>query len=320
MSQFPIYEDLGVKVFQMSISWAAVAPTRPAKPRDPGDAAYQWPADVDYAITEARRHRMQVLLMLSGSPPWANHGRSSEYAPTHPSDFAAFARAASRRYPSVRRWMIWGEPSRSANFKPLVPQPLGTSITAAQKAAPRRYARLLDAAYGQLKAQRKTNVVIGGNTYVTGEIRPGAWMANMKLPNGRPPRLDWYGHNPFGYRNPSLRNPPSKQGLVDFSDLGRFDKLLQRKLGKRLHKRIKLWLSEFTVATGPDREFNFHVSRATQARWIKNAFKVARSLHNVAGLGWIHLYDEPPGPSISNGGLITYNGKRKPGYYAFKRG
>lgn len=320
MSQFPIYEDLGVKVFQMSISWASAAPTRPANPRDPGDAAYQWPADVDYAIAEARRHGMQVLLMLISSPPWANGGRSSEYAPTHPTDFAAFARAASRRYPSVRRWMIWGEPSRSANFKPLVPQPLGTSITAAQKAAPRRYARLLDAAYGQLKAQRATNVVIGGNTYVTGEIRPGAWMANMKLPNGRPPRLDWYGHNPFGYRNPNLRSPPSKQGLVDFSDLGRFDKLLQRTLGKPLHRRIKLWLSEFTIATGPDREFNFHVSRATQARWITNALKVARSLPNVAGLGWIHLYDEPPGPSISNGGLITYDGKRKPGYYAFRRG
>ena len=93
-----------------------------------------------------------------------------------------------------------------------------------------------------------------------------------------------------------------------------------RKLGKPLRRRIKLWLSEFTVATGPDREFNFHVSRATQARWITNALKVARSLPNVAGLGWIHLYDESPGPSISNGGLITYDGMRKPGYYAFKRG
>lgn len=322
VSQFPIYEDLGVTVFQMAVSWATVAPTRPRHARNPADPAYVWPPDVDYAIREARAHGMKVLLMLTQAPSWANSGRAPEYAPDRPSDFAAFARAASRRYPSVRHWMIWGEPSRSNNFKPFVEQPLGTKITPAQKRAPRRYARLLDAAYGQLKAVRRTNIVIGGNTYVTGEVRPGDWMRAMKLPNGRPPRLDLYGHNPFGYRNPNLRSKPSKRGLVDFSDLGRFDRVLQRDLGRPLHKRIRIWLSEYTVATGPDIEFNFWVSHATQAKWITSAFRVAKRVRNVAGLGWVHLYDDPPipGKQVVNGGLIGYDGVKKLGYKAFKRG
>lgn len=320
-SQFPVYEQLGVTIYQTSLSWAAVAPTRPARPRDPRDAAYRWPADVDTAIAEARRHRMKVLIMLIGSPPWANGGRSSEHAPDRPGDFAEFARAAARRYPSVRHWMIWGEPSRSNNFKPLIEQPLGTPITAAQKRAPRRYARLLDAAYGQLKAQRRSNLVIGGNTYVTGEIRPPDWVRNMRLPSGRPPRLDLYGHNPFSFRNPDLRNPPSAQDLVDFSDLGRFDKQIQRYLRPPRHKPIRLFLSEFTIPTGPDREFNFYVSRRTQAKWITNAFRVARKV-NAVGLGWIHLYDEPPfvGGTSVQGGLLTHDGRRKRGFYAFLRG
>ncbi len=322
VSQFPIYEDLGVTVFQMAISWAEVAPTRPRNPRDPADPAYVWPPDVDYAIREAKAHGMRVLLMLISAPPWANSGRTPEYAPDRPSDFATFARAASVRYPSVRHWMIWGEPSRSNNFKPLVLQPYGARMNAARRRAPERYARLLDAAYGQLKAQRRSNLVIGGNTYVTGEVRPFDWMRAMKLRDGRPPRMDLYGHNPFSLRHPSLSNPPSSSNVADLSDMGRFDKAVQRALGKPRKKTIKLFLSEFTIPTAKDREFNFFVSRQKQATWITDAFKLVRRVRNIAGLGWVHLYDEPPSPGneVSNGGLLTHDGKRKPGYAAFKRG
>ena len=322
VSQFPIYDDLGVTIYQTAMSWAAVAPTRPADARNPQDPAYQWPAELDATIREAQRYRMKVLIMLANAPPWANGGRSQEYAPDRPSDFGDFARAAARRYPGVRHWMIWGEPSRSQNFKPFVIQPFNTPITAAQKRAPRRYARLLDAAYGQLKAQRRSNIVIGGNTFTIGEIRPLDWVRAMRLPNGRRPRMDFYGHNPFTTRSPNLSNPPSRGALVDFSDLARFDKQLQRYLGRPLHKTIKLFLSEFTIPTAADREFNYYVSQRTQARWITNAFKVARTVKNIAGLGWIHLYDEPPiaGKPVVHGGLLAHDGRKKLGYYAFRRG
>ncbi len=82
--------------------------------------------------------------------------------------------------------MIWGEPSRSNNWKPFVPQALGQPLAPSMRVAPRRYARLLDAAYGALKAVRKSNIVIGGNTYVTGEVRPIDWVKSMQLPNGKP--------------------------------------------------------------------------------------------------------------------------------------
>jgi hypothetical protein len=219
--------------------------------------------------------------------------------------------------------MIWGEPSRGQNFRPFARQPFHTKITPGQKRVPQRYARLLDAAYGQLKAQRRSNLVIGGNTYVSGEIRPYDWVRDMKLPGGRPPRMDLYGHNPFTLRNPDLGNPPSPDDFADFSDLGRFDNAIQRSLGRPRGRTIKLWLSEFAIPTDVDSEFNFHVSLATQARWITNAFRVARQVKDVAGLGWIHLYDEPPDPAgeaVSHAGLLTYDGTKKPGYDAFKRG
>jgi Cellulase (glycosyl hydrolase family 5) len=325
VSQFPIYRDLGVSLFQTAINWASVAHTRPANPRDPNDPAYQWPPDEDYAIEQASANHMHVLLMLTGSPSWANGGRGANYAPTRPSDFADFATAAAKRYPAIRHWMIWGEPTRVPNFKPFVAQSVkahGRPLTTRQQQAPHRYARLLDTAYGALKAVSPKNLVIGGNTYTTGDIPPVAWVQNLKLANGKPPRMDLYGHNPFSYRHPSLKNNQSSTGTVDFSDLGRFQKVIDRSLARPRHKRIRLFLSEFTVPTDkPDAEFNFHVTRALQAKWITDAFRVARQVH-AYGLGWIHLYDDPPDPTraVVQTGLIDGTGNKKPGYFAFKRG
>src|SRR4051794_14469609 len=64
VSQFPIYADLGAGIYQYAVRWDAVAPTEPAHPADPSDPAYHWPAEVDDAIAEARRHGIRVAIML----------------------------------------------------------------------------------------------------------------------------------------------------------------------------------------------------------------------------------------------------------------
>jgi hypothetical protein len=324
-SQFPIYKDLGVTLYQMALSWPSVAPTRPANPRDPADPAYHWPADVDFALQQASQNNMRVLLMLVNSPSWANGGHAQPgYAP-RPSDFADFARAAARRYPAVRHWMIWGEPTRRPNFIPLVPETkFNKPLSKRQQAAPHRYARILDAAYGALKSVRRSNLVIGGNSFTVGDIRPLHWIQNLRLPNGKPPRMDLYGHNPFSFRHPSLKNPPSSPYTVDFSDLARFGRQVDRNLGRPGKRHIRLFLSEFTIPTDlPDAEFNFHVTRAVQSRWITDAFRVAKQI-GAYGLGWIHLYDDPPDPThqhgVVQGGLIDATGAKKPGYFAFQKG
>jgi hypothetical protein len=326
-SDFPRYRDLGAGIYQDQLRWSDIALSRPDNPTDPSDPAYQWPTDVTRAVAEARRYRMRVALMLIGSPPWANGGQDWNWAPTLPSDFADFAYAASRRFPSVDFWMVWGEPSRGPNFQPLTPAPPERRLTAAQASAPRSYARMLDAAYGSLKRADRRDTVVGGMTYSGGDISSWQWIANMRLPNGRPPRLDTYGHNPFSLRPPDLRNPPSCCGIADFSDLGRLSTAVDRNLsptrrgGRR--RQIPLFLSEFTLPTDVDREFNFHVDRTTQASWIRQALRIVRRWPRIQAFGWIHLYDEAPRPDgqpVSTGGLLDYRGVPKPGYYAFKAG
>src|SRR4051812_360099 len=103
-SAFPVYRDLGVDTLQVQLDWPAAAPTRPAAPGNPSDPAYRWPASIDRAISQAAASGIQVAVLVSGSPGWANGGRPSIYVP-NPADFAAFTAAASRRYSAVRRWM-----------------------------------------------------------------------------------------------------------------------------------------------------------------------------------------------------------------------
>lgn len=309
-SAFPIYEHLGVDVFQYQIHWDEVAPTRPSRPRDPDDPAYDW-ADLDRVAAEAAKHGIQLAILVQRSPSWANGGQPPIWAPQDPRTFADFLYAASRRLPSVHTWMIWGEPPRAENFRPMgAGNPAGTRL----------YARLVDAAYGALKAARPSNVVVGGMTLNGGTVRPTLFARWLKLPNGRPPRMDLWGHNPFDARFPNLADEPIGRfrGFNDIDTLYREISAYYR----QGHRQVpRLWLSEWTVISDrPSRIFlKFYVSAREQARWLRAAFRIAARTPYVAGMGWFTLLDEPPAPGSANWGLMRADGTPKPAYDAFKR-
>jgi hypothetical protein len=322
--QAPIYRDLGAKIFETNLPWASVAPNPPADPTNPGDPAYQWPAEVDAAVAMAQQTGMRVALSLSTAPSWANGGHTSEWAPTDPAAFAAFAQAAARRYPSVHLWQIWPEASRSEIFMPLIPERRGRPLTAAMKQAPHNYAAILDATYGALKGVSPRNLVIGGGTFTTGDISALNWLKNLRLADGKAPRMDLYGHNPFTARMPDLRNPPLGHGFADFSDLKVLARWVDRYLGRAgRNRKLKLFLAEFSAPTDhANYEFNFHVTRAVQAKWATAAYRIADHWSRIYALGWFALYDDPPRPDglQVNRGLITDSGQRKPSYYAYRNG
>jgi hypothetical protein len=307
-SAFPIYRRLGVNVFQIDLNWADSTSTRPTDPTNPADPAYHWPALDDQAVAQASRYGMQVCFLVQGAPPWSNGGRSTSWAPNDPQDYGNFLIAASRHYPSVRQWMIWGEPNRDGNFLPM---------PANSRVGPRRYALVLDAAYGALKSVSRSNIVIGGDTWTFGLVPPAYFVSWMRLPNGKPPRLDYYGHNPFSVRYPRPGQKPYYPGLRDIDDIG----TLEQQLASTYHRQVKLWLSEFTVsADRNNRAFSFHVSAAAQGRWITAAFKLVNSVNFVAGLGWYDLADEPPSvPGRLTNGLMTWKYQPKPAFYAYQR-
>lgn len=311
---FAIYRDLGVSIYQTSIVWPEVAPTRPRDPRDPRDPAYHWPEVLDQAVRLAPASHMRVSVELTKAPAWANGGRPENHPPTRPQDFADFAVAAAHRYPSVHLWAIWGEPVRKENFD-----------AGGETQAPRAYARILDAAYGALKAVDSRNLVIGGNTATIGDVSARDWVRNLRLPDGRPPRMDFFGHNPFSLRQPRRDGTPLGDGHADFSDLDELEGWLDRFLaGRRAGPaQLPLFLLEYTAPTDhPNDEFNFWVDRAVQARWLAAALHIVDADPRIRAVDWISLYDDAPQADgrETDKGLLTYEGERKPAYRAYKRG
>lgn len=308
-SAFPLYRQLGVQVLEEQLSWRAVAIARPANPQSAADPAYEWPASLDAAVAEAQANGIRVAIMVKQTPDWANGGRGAARVPTHVGDYAAFLVAAARHYSGVRYWMIWGEPTRTGEFSPQH-----------GREGARAYARLLDPAYAALKGVSRSNIVIGGMTWTLGTIPPADFVRFMRLPNGKPPRLDYYGHNPFSTRIPRLSAKPYYKGLRDMSDVDTLEAEVRRAYRVR-HRAPRLWLSEFTVPSDrASRAFSFFVSRQAQARWLTAAYRIAGRERYVAGLGWYSLLDEAGDPR--NGlttGLLTADGTPKPALAAYQR-
>ena len=320
-STFPTMEDLGVGIFAIQARWEMVAPDRrPADPTDPKDPAYEWPEYLTGSIKEAQQHGMKVQLMLMGAPKWANGGKPWNWIPEDPDDFGDFATAVSRRYPSVDLWMIWGEPNRQPNFSPLTPMTVEQAtpdyeLNAEQQAAPRSYAVLLDTAYEALKREGPSDLVVGGNTYTsagTDNIRPYQWAEYMTLPDGSRPRMDMWGHNPWGNRRPGLESP-SRNGTVSFPDLERLVEVID---GAGFPgEPLDLYLSEWGVATGfEDKDLLQKLSDKAADKWIREAFEIAE-WDRIYTLGWVHLLDN----ERNSTGLLTEDGQRKSTYETYKR-
>ncbi len=315
VAQFPLYKELGAKIYEDDLYWNQVAPTQPANPTNPNDPAYQWPAGVSQAIQLASQDHMQVMLQIIDAPSWANGGHSDPaYAPTIPEQFAQFAEAAARKYSNVHLWMIWGEPTKAGNFEPELSAVPDHPLDSAEAVAPHLYAQILNDSYGTLKYVSRRNLVIGGNTFTTGQVDTEQWLDNLKLPNGKPPRLDMWGHNPFSYQTPTFTNEANPFGEIQFANLPSLEGWL-----KRIYKRtVPLFLSEFEIPTQSDDTFNFWVNPALAGTWVKEILRECRANSRwIYALGWINIYDDLPEES---GGLLTENAVPKPDFYTFKNG
>lgn len=319
-SLFPIYRDLGVGIHSTTARWDAIAPTtRPANPTDPNDPAYVWPLHLENVVRDSAQYGIQIQIMILGAPGWANGGQGWPGMPSNPRDFGDFATAISRKYPSVNLWMIWGEPNRAPNFQPFTPARRTTGkLSKAEQVAPQNYAQLVDEAYRGLKAANPANKVIGGNTYTSAgkdDINPYQWIRYMKLPDGSRPRMDMWGHNPFGFDIPklkSLKEKPAPRGTVPFSDL----RFLTRELDRNFDgPPLKLFLAEWGVPTGfKDKDLLYSLKPKEAKAWVKAGYRIARTYKRIYSLGWIHVQDT----DRSSVGLIDRNGKRKPTYGTFR--
>ena len=314
---FPELRTLRVRVWMTGLSWASVATTRPTNPRSPDDPAYAWPETLGIAVAKARAYGIEPVVYVNGFPGWSNGGRDATWVAKNPADYGDFMAAAVARYPQVRRWIAFSEPSHMANF-----QPQGGG----GRRAPRLYAQLLDAAYRAMHAVRPDVVVIGGNVHPSGSndegtSAPDTFLRNMVLPNGRRPQMDMFGVNPYTERRLDMALP-HRPGRVDFNDLDWLVRQLDRYWPRR---RLQLFIEEFGWNTEHEaRGWLYVVSRKQQSARLSRGYRIAAKFPRINTMCWFQLYDALPEKQGSiwlnwTSGLRTAQGVRKPAWRSFAR-
>ena len=127
---FETYSKLRVQVMRMDLNWGTyVAKTRPANAADPSDPAYNWD-QYDELVQNAKKHKIQVVFTIYGTPRWANSGQKPNRAPKKMIYLRQFAFAVAKRYsgsfqradgttlPAVRKWITWNEPNSPVFLRP----------------------------------------------------------------------------------------------------------------------------------------------------------------------------------------------------------
>jgi hypothetical protein len=306
-----------ISIVHALVDWASVAPTRPAHPLNGDDPAYKL-SDLDAFVNTAEKYDLQVLLTITGTPPWANDGQSQNHPPTHLADLTNFAEMLASRYNGkhaglgvVTKFSVWNEPNLGLF---LLPQYSGNTIV-----SPAIYAKLFMAAYKGIKAGNPAAIVAAGETSNRGRDKPSGAPGTDSVAPGTfaqllsevAPKLPFAAWATHPYPSDFIFGPAQKVAFpnVGFSTMLQFGKSLQL----WFHRRVPIWVTEYGEETKP--EWAGGVSYAQQASDVRKALQLAAANPYVDMFVWFIFRDSNAQTWFS--GLENANGTKKPAYAAF---
>jgi Cellulase (glycosyl hydrolase family 5) len=298
-------------IIRLLVQWNLAAKSRPVRPADPFDPAYELD-DIDDAVRVAQNNDLEVILTISGTPRWANGGKNPNIMPKRVADFTNFSRAIASRYsgrftgyPFVRFWSIWNEPNLQLFLTPQFDK-RGRSV------APANYAKLAAAAYRGIKAGNPRAQVAIGETSARGSDKaagvrpthsPGKFAELVAKANPRL-KFDAWSHHPY----PSVPTSPPSQLVkwpnVSLRSLPRFDASLKKWFKK---KSVPIWVTEYGHQTRP--EDSLGVPYRTQTAYIQQAISITAGYPFVNMFIWFVYQDDQGQPWDS--GIYTRTGAPK---------
>lgn len=335
---------LRVNLYWGGTPWAVSRGAKPTDPSDPADPAYDWSL-YDRLVRYAATYHIQVLFSILFTPSWANGGAGRNHAPTNDEYLYDFAYAAAQRYsgyfippswqqqpslapptsplPAVSYWTAWNEPNNPVFLSPQYARAGGKWVI--QSAID--YANICNAVYrGIHSALIAVNRLVPfekvacGVTAPKGNDAPGtsrasvdpisflnaAHAAGMKY-------FDAYAHHPY-YAAPSESPTYVPAGNTKRRvQLGNINTLIAAVT--KLYGDVPLWITEYGYQTNPP-DKNFGVSWATQAKWLTQAYTIARKNPRITMMLWFLIKDDAALGGWQSG-LETVSGKRKPAWAAF---
>jgi len=312
--------DANTTIVRTLVTWADVAPTRPASASNPFDSAYKF-HDLDELVRNTQERDMEVLITIWGTPKWANGGKTPNFLPTRISDLTAFSRAIASRYsgrfagyPFVRYFSIWNESNLQLFLAPQFD-------AKGQSVGPRNYAKLAAAAYAGIKAGNSNAKVAIGSTSSAGRDKPLAGKSATHSPArfarlvaAANPRLKFDAWAQHPYPVPVNQKPTQKVRYpnVTLTSFPRFTKDLDTWFKR---KNVRIWITEYGHEVKADGEPK-GISRAQQAAYAAQALALAKKDPRTDMFIWFVFRDHAT--STWQSGLRTRSGAAKPSLARFR--
>jgi len=344
---FATLKTLKVQVLRVNLYWGgnkwAVANSKPSDPTDPGDPAYNWSL-YDRLVQYAKTYNIQVMFSILFTPGWANGGQARTVAPTDMQDLQDFAYAAAERYsglwtppswqrnaslgigngplPKVSMWTAWNEPNNpiwlSPQYKKVGGKWVIWSAYQYAKICNAIYAGIHSPALGPLPGEQVACGVTGpkGNDAPTSSrpsVDPLSFLgaansAGMKT-------FDVYAHQPYANSGNEAPDYVPKGNTARRIQLGNINVLLAKI--SALYGPKHLWITEYGYQTNPPDTSIFGTSWANQAKYMQQAYAIARKNPRIDMMLWFLVRDEPNIVSGWQSGLETVAGKRKPSWNTY---
>jgi hypothetical protein len=293
---------------------------------------------MDRQVVGAVRGGLDPIIYVSASVAWAR-GAAVGLPGTWPSParFAAFARAAARRYsgtftpaggtvplPRVRFWQAWNEPNAGRELSP--------QRVNGRPVSPAHYRRMVNAFADAVHGVRTGNLVVAGTLGPFGHdskdiqvVAPMTFMSQLLCVSPKAPhrktcsqrtRFDVWAHNPYTNGGPNwhARSPVD----ASIGDLPEMRALLAgaKRAGNVISPRApQFWVTEFSWDTSPPDPRG--VPSALHARWVAEAlYRMWQS--GVSAVIWFRLQDDPLRQTPYQSGFFTAGGKAKRSLQAFR--
>ena len=192
-------------ILRTLVTWANVAPAKPANAANPFDPAYRFD-DLDEFVRNAQARNAEVLITIWGTPKWANGGKTPNFLPTSMSTFQNFTKALASRYsgryagyPFVRFYGIWNESNLGLFLSPQF-------NSSGKIVSPAAYAKLAAAGIAGLKAGNAKALVAIGETSSNGRNKPKAGATDSVRPGtfaegvakaSKKLKFDAWAHHPY---------------------------------------------------------------------------------------------------------------------------
>src|SRR6478672_7090450 len=305
-------------ILRTLVTWANIAPTKPANATNSDDPAYNF-NDLDDFVRNAQAQDAEVLMTIWGTPKWANGNKGPNFLPTSMSSFQNFAKAVASRYsgrtaglPFVRFYGIWNE-SNLGQF--LSPQFNSSGAIV----SPAAYAKLAAAGYAGIKAGSPKALVAIGETSSNGKnkpkagasdsVRPGTFAEGVAKANKKL-KFDAWAHHP--YPVPVNQKPTQKVMWpnVALSSLPQFETSIDKWFGR---KNIPVWITEYGNETKPGEPSG--VTESQQSSYLTQAIAIAKKDPRVPMFVWFVMRDSTG--SLWQSGVYRKTGGSKPAQSRF---